>query len=75
MMISPCTLPARHYVQIEDSDHVDRHGCFAPVLVHQATIREVAHVAAEWPDGIHTCAELQALEPGRRPCTCGRCRP
>ena len=27
----------------------------------------------EYPDGVHTCAELQRLEPGRRPCTCGRC--
>jgi|HubBroStandDraft_3_1064219.scaffolds.fasta_scaffold226360_2 hypothetical protein len=70
---SPCTLPNDHDVQIEDSDHVDAHGCFAPVLVHQSTIREVGHVAREWPDGIHTCAQLQELEPGRRPCTCGRC--
>lgn len=68
-----CTLPKGHEVQIEDSNHADGHGCFAPVLVHQATLREVARVAAEWPDGIHTCAELQRLEPGRRPCTCGRC--
>lgn len=70
---TPCTLPKDHFVQIEDSNHVDGHGCFAPVLVHQSTLREVAHVACEWPDGIHTCAELQRLEPGRRPCTCGRC--
>ncbi len=37
------------------------------------TLFEVARVAREWSDGIHTCAELQKLEPGRRPCTCGRC--
>ena len=71
--VGHCTLPRRHFEQIEDSAHVDEHGCFAPVLVHQSTIREVAHVAAEWPDGIHTCEELQRTEPGRRPCTCGRC--
>ena len=71
--VFPCTLPKGHQVQIEDSDHVDAHGCFAPVLVHQSTLREVARVAREWPDGIHSCAELQQLEPGRRPCTCGRC--
>jgi hypothetical protein len=70
---SPCTLPAGHFIQVEDSDHVDEHGCFAPVLVRQSTLREVARVAREWPDGIHTCEELQRLEPGRRACTCGRC--
>jgi hypothetical protein len=37
------------------------------------TLFEVARVSREWPDGIHTCEELQKLEPGRRPCTCGRC--
>jgi hypothetical protein len=41
---SPCTQPYRHFVQIEDSDHVDEHGCLAPVLVHQSTIREVQAV-------------------------------
>ena len=41
--------------------------------VSQETIDEVARVGREWPDGIHTCEELQKLEPGRRPCTCGRC--
>jgi hypothetical protein len=41
--------------------------------VSPETIAEVAQVSREYPDGIHTCAELQALEPGRRPCTCGRC--
>lgn len=71
--VSRCTLPRGHNVQIEDSNHVDEHGCFAPVLVHQSTLREVARVSAEWPDAIHTCAELQRAEPGRRPCTCGRC--
>jgi hypothetical protein len=70
---SPCALPEDHEIQVEDSDHYDAHGCIAPVLVHQSTIREVAHVGREYPDGIHTCAELQRLEPGRRPCTCGRC--
>lgn len=70
---SRCTLPEDHYVLVEDSSHYDGHGCHADVLVHQSTIREVAHVAAEWPDGIHTCEELQKLEPGRRACTCGRC--
>jgi hypothetical protein len=68
-----CALPKGHETQIEDSPHADGHACLAPVLVHQSTIREVARVAREWPDGIHTCAELQRLEPGRRPCTCGRC--
>jgi hypothetical protein len=68
-----CTMPEGHQVQIEDSPHGDGHGCLAPVLVHQSTLREVARVAREWPDGIHTCAELQRLEPGRRRCTCGRC--
>lgn len=71
--VGHCTLPKGHQVQIEDSDHYDEHGCLAPVLVHQSTLREVAHVANEYPDGIHTCAELQQLEPGRRSCTCGRC--
>jgi hypothetical protein len=42
--------------------------------ISQETIEEVARVGREWPDGIHTCEELQRLEPGRRPCTCGRCR-
>ena len=68
-----CTLPKDHYIQIEDSDHYDEHGCIAPVLVHQASIREVERVGREYPDGIHTCEELQRLEPGRRVCSCGRC--
>ena len=71
--VSPCTLPKNHQVLVEDSDHVDVHGCFAPVLVHQSTLREVRRVAAEYPDGIHSCAELQQIESGRRSCTCGRC--
>ena len=71
--VSLCTLPKGHEVQIEDSPHYDEHGCTAQVLVRQATLREVARVAREYPDGIHTCEELQQLEPGRRPCTCGRC--
>jgi hypothetical protein len=41
--------------------------------ISQETIDEVARVGREYPDGIHTCAELQRLEPGRRPCTCGGC--
>lgn len=41
--------------------------------ISQETLDEVARVANEYPDGIHTCEELQRLEPGRRPCTCGRC--
>ena len=41
--------------------------------ISQRTIDEVARAQREYPDGIHTCAELQRLEPGRRPCTCGRC--
>jgi hypothetical protein len=41
--------------------------------ISQETIDEVARAEREYPDGIHTCAELQRLEPGRRPCTCGRC--
>jgi hypothetical protein len=68
-----CILTKDHEVEVEDSDHMDEHGHRAPVLVHQSTIREATRVAAEWPDGIHTCAELQRTEPGRRPCTCGRC--
>jgi hypothetical protein len=71
--VSPCTLPRGHQAQITDSSHWDEHGCHASVLVHQSTLDEVRRVAAEWPDGIHTCAELQRLEPGRRRCTCGRC--
>jgi hypothetical protein len=71
--VSPCVLDKDHYITVEDSPHQDEHGHTAPVLVSQATIREVAHVSREWPDGVHTCAELQKLEPGRRPCTCGRC--
>jgi hypothetical protein len=43
------------------------------LIISQSTIDEVARVSREWPDGIHTCAELQRTEPGRRPCTCGRC--
>ncbi len=39
----------------------------------KAAVDEVARVGREYPDGIHTCAELQKSEPGRRPCTCGRC--
>jgi hypothetical protein len=71
--VSPCTLPKDHFVQIEDSEHIDEHGHSANVLVRQSSIREVARVGREYPDGIHTCEELQRLEPGRRPCTCGRC--
>ena len=41
--------------------------------ISQETLDEVARVANEYPDGVHTCEELQKLEPGRRPCTCGRC--
>lgn len=32
--------------QREDTDHIDEHGCHAPVLVTQATIKEVAY----WQD-------------------------
>lgn len=42
-------------------------------VISAETLAEIDRVSREWPDGIHTCAELQALEPGRRPCTCGRC--
>ena len=42
-----------------------------PYVLSDQTISEVARVADQYPDGIHTCAELQQLEPGRRPCTCG----
>jgi hypothetical protein len=50
------------------------YGAAAPApLISAATLDEVGRVAREWPDGIHTCEELQAAEPGRRPCTCGRC--
>lgn len=48
--------------------------CEPAPLISQATLDEISRVSNEWPDGIHTCAELQQLEPGRRPCTCGRCR-
>ena len=44
-----------------------------PPRISQEILAEVARVACQWPDGIHTCAELQELEPGRRRCTCGRC--
>ena len=37
-----CVLPKAH--RLDDSDHVDDHGCHAPVLVHQSTIREVEAV-------------------------------
>jgi hypothetical protein len=47
-------------------------GKIAPVI-SQSTLDEVARVGREYPDGVHTCSELQQLEPGRRPCTCGRC--
>ena len=39
----------------------------------QTAVADVERVGREWPDGVHTCAELQEMEPGRRPCTCGRC--
>jgi hypothetical protein len=34
-----CVLPVSHL--LDDSDHQDEHGCTAPVLIHQSTIREV----------------------------------
>jgi hypothetical protein len=46
---------------------------FEPRRRLEAAVEDIARVAREWPDGVHTCAELQKLEPGRRPCTCGRC--
>lgn len=46
-LVSPCTLPKDHFVQVEDSDHFDECGCSAPVLVHQSAIREVRRVQ-EW---------------------------
>jgi hypothetical protein len=42
--VSQCVLDRAHVLQ--DSDHVDKHGHHAPVLVSQATIREVDRVAA-----------------------------
>lgn len=36
---SQCVLPRAHL--LDDSDHQDEHGCRAPVLVSQSTIREV----------------------------------
>ena len=42
-------------------------------IISQETLDEIERVSNEWPDGVHTCAELQVLEPGRRPCSCGRC--
>jgi hypothetical protein len=71
--VSHCVLEKDHFIAVEDSDHQDEHGHTGPVLVSQATIREVASVSREWPDGVHTCTELQQLEPGRRTCTCGKC--
>ena len=41
--IAQCTLDRSH--ALDDSDHVDEHGHTAPVLVSQATIREVEAVA------------------------------
>ena len=41
--------------------------------ISQESIEDVARVSALWPDAIHTCEELQRLEPGRRPCTCNGC--
>ena len=41
--------------------------------IRDPVLEEIARVSREYPDGVHTCAELQRLEPGRRPCTCGRC--
>lgn len=49
---SRCTLPKNHYVIIEDSDHVDAHGCRATVLVHQSTIREVAEIQRLHDEGL-----------------------
>jgi hypothetical protein len=42
-------------------------------VISQSTLDEVERVGREYPDGVHTCFELQQLEPDRRPCTCGRC--
>lgn len=42
-------------------------------IISAETLAEIEKVSAEWPDGIHSCAWLQEHEPGRRPCTCGRC--
>jgi hypothetical protein len=36
---APCLLARGH--QEQDTDHVDEHGCTAPVLVHQSSIEEV----------------------------------
>lgn len=44
-------------------------------MVSDETLAEIERVGREFPDGVHTCAQLQKLEPGRRPCTCGRCPP
>jgi len=35
-------------------------------LVSQETLREIARVSWNWPDGIHTREELAETEPGRR---------
>lgn len=51
----------------------DGQGVRRPVVISDETMAEIARVQREWPDGIHTCEELQRTEPGRRPCTCGRC--
>lgn len=56
----------------------DKHGHYdAPTAA--AVAEDVEPPIAMWPanrypDGVHTCAELQESEPGRRPCTCGTCR-
>jgi hypothetical protein len=42
-------------------------------VISKETFDEIERAGREWPDGIHTCEQLQKLEPGRRPCTCGRC--
>lgn len=44
-------------------------------MVSDEALAEIERVGREFPDGVHTCAELQRLEPGRRPCTCGGCPP
>jgi hypothetical protein len=38
------------------------------------TLANVRYVADNWPDGVHTCRQLQLFEPGRRTCSCGTCR-
>lgn len=49
---SRCTLGADH--KYSDTDHLDEHGCTAPVLIHQSTIEEAGRVTAARAHGYIT---------------------